>query len=210
MIIAPGSEDVTRTIYAHDKLTDAGKTGLVAADINAYFSRVETDNDVTKASITVSDLSTITDAHSDGGLIEIDSTNMKGHYRFDYPDTVCATGAVEANLSFQDAGDNNFIIMPTKIELNSGLPEKNKALSNIEFLMVDSTDFATPETGLTVTGTRSIDGGSFASVSGTIAEVGNGIYQFDAVAADMNGGIITFRFSATGAADMFITIRTNG
>lgn len=90
------------------------------------------------------------------------------------------------------------------------LPAKNTALSDVEFLMVDETDFTTPETGLTVAGTRSIDGGAFAAVTGTIAEVANGIYQIDASAADMNAGIVTFRFTATGAADRFLTIRTSG
>jgi len=90
------------------------------------------------------------------------------------------------------------------------LPAKNVALSNIEFLMVDATDFATPETGLTVSGTRSIDGAAFGAVTGTIAEVANGIYQLDASQADMNGTIITFRFTATGAAATYLTIRTGG
>ena len=119
MIKAPGSTDVTITVFALDRLTNLGKTGLVAASLNAYFSRVETDNDVTATAITESDLSALTDAHSDGGWYEIDSTNMKGHYRFDLPDAVCASGAVEAVVSIQDAGDNNFIIMPTKIELRA-------------------------------------------------------------------------------------------
>jgi len=96
------------------------------------------------------------------------------------------------------------------------LPEQNVALSNIEFLFVAATDHVTPVTGATtISGTRSIDGGAFAAVSGTIAEVGNGIYQFDALAADMNGGIITFRFIATGGTpgapdDVFLTIVTGG
>jgi hypothetical protein len=83
------------------------------------------------------------------------------------------------------------------------------AMSNLEFLMVDSTT-KDPSTGLTVTGEKSIDGGAFAAVTGTIAEVGNGIYQFDASAADMNGEIITFRFSSAGADDTFITYKTAG
>jgi hypothetical protein len=92
---------------------------------------------------------------------------------------------------------------------DSILPPINTALSNIEFLMVDDTN-QDPATGLTVSGTRSIDGGAFAAVSGTIAEVGNGIYQFDASAADMNGTIITFRFTAAAAEDTFVTIKTGG
>jgi len=86
--------------------------------------------------------------------------------------------------------------------------QKNATFSNFEFLMVDSTDHVTPKTGLTVTGQRSIDGAAFASVSGSIAEVSNGIYQFDAVAADTNGDVITWRFSSAGADDRFVTITT--
>ncbi len=86
---------------------------------------------------------------------------------------------------------------------------KNAARANIEFLMVNAADHVTPETGLAVSGFRSIDGGAFTAVSGTIAEVGNGIYQFDALAADMNGDMITFRFTATGADDTFLSVKTS-
>jgi hypothetical protein len=85
---------------------------------------------------------------------------------------------------------------------------KNAAFSNFEFLMVLASDGQTPATGLTVTGQRSIDGGAFATVSGAIAEVSNGIYQFDALAADTNGDVITWRFSAGTALDRFVTIKT--
>ena len=96
-------------------------------------------------------------------------------------------------------------------KLANNLPEgiqKNAVFSNFEFLMVLSSDGRTPKTGLTVTGQRSIDGGAFASVSGTISEVGNGIYQIDLLAADTNGDVITYRFSGTAADDTFVTIKT--
>ena len=86
--------------------------------------------------------------------------------------------------------------------------KKNTAFSNFEFLMVLTSDHVTPATGLTVTGQRSINGGSFAGVTGTIAEVSNGIYQFDAVAADTNGDVITWRFSSGTADDTFVTFKT--
>lgn len=86
--------------------------------------------------------------------------------------------------------------------------KKNATFSNFEFLMVLTSDHATPATGLTVTGQRSIDGAAFASVDGTIAEVSNGIYQFDALAADTNGDVITWRFSAATADDTFVTFKT--
>ncbi len=90
------------------------------------------------------------------------------------------------------------------------LPKKNTALSDIEFLMVDSADHITPKTGLTVTGTMSIDAAAFVAVNGAIAEVADGIYQFDASADDMNGTIITFRFISAGADDTFLTLKTGG
>jgi len=97
------------------------------------------------------------------------------------------------------------------------LPTQNAAFNNIEFLFVAASDHVTPVTGAsTMTVTRSIDGGAFGSGTGTgPVEVGNGIYQYDASAADMNGGIITFRFAATGGTpgapdDVFLTIVTGG
>lgn len=96
------------------------------------------------------------------------------------------------------------------------LPTQNVALSNIEFLFVATSDHVTPVTGASGTGvTRSIDGGAFGAGTGTLAEVGNGIYQYDASQADMNGGIITFRFIGTGGTpgapdDVFLTIVTGG
>ena len=85
---------------------------------------------------------------------------------------------------------------------------KNVAYSNFEFLMVSDADYVTPKTGLTVAGQRSIDGGAFENVGGAIAEVGNGIYQFDALAADTNGDTITWKFSSVGAQATYFTFRT--
>jgi len=86
--------------------------------------------------------------------------------------------------------------------------KKNATFSNFEFLMVLTSDGRTPATGLTVTGQRSIDGAAFTGVSGTIAEVSNGIYQFDAIAADTNGDLITWRFISATADDTFVTFKT--
>ena len=93
--------------------------------------------------------------------------------------------------------------------LSAGV-KKNTALSNFTFLLVSSSDHITPTTGLTVTATRSIDGGSFAACtnSGTIAEVGNGVYKINLSAADLNGDVIMVRFTASGADDRYITIKT--
>ncbi len=96
------------------------------------------------------------------------------------------------------------------------LPTQNVAFPNIPFVFVAASDHVTPVTGATGTGvTRSIDGGAFGAGTGTISEVGNGSYQYDASAADMNGGIIQFRLVATGGTpgapdDVFFSIITGG
>ena len=92
--------------------------------------------------------------------------------------------------------------------LASGV-QKNTAFSNLMFLMVDSTDHRTPKTGLTVTGYVSIDAAAFGACATSIVEVANGYYQYDAQAADLNGGTCTFRFTATGADDTGVTVITS-
>src|SRR3990167_416648 len=119
MQIPPGSTDRTILVFARDISTGLGKTGLVAANITASYTRVETDNDVTITAITESDLAALTDAHADGGWFPVDATNAKGLYRFDLPDGVFTAGAWEAAITIQDAGSNNFEIAPTRIELKN-------------------------------------------------------------------------------------------
>ena len=89
------------------------------------------------------------------------------------------------------------------------LPVKNVAFSDIPVFMVDSTT-KDPKTGLTLGVTRSIDGAAFGAGTGTAAEISDGHYQYDASAADMNGTIIVFRFTGTGADDTSVVIRTGG
>ena len=74
--------------------------------------------------------------------------------------------------------------------------------------MVDATDFATPETGLTVAGNISKDGGAFAALTNSVAEIGNGTYKVTLTATEMNADVVLLRFTATGAADRFVTILT--
>jgi len=84
---------------------------------------------------------------------------------------------------------------------------KNAAFSNFCFPMVDSNDDLL--TGLTVTATVSQDGGAFGAISGSVAEIANGIYQLDAAAADMNADTVIFRFTASGAEDSFAFFKTS-
>lgn len=68
------------------------------------------------------------------------------------------------------------------------------------FLMVDSTDHVTGKTGLSPTVTLSKNGGAFASPSGAVSEVGNGLYKVAGNATDSNTvGELWLHATATGA-----------
>ncbi len=107
-----------------------------------------------------------------------------------------------------NAGRLDAILDAIKADTASGGIPKNAAFPGFEFPMVLSSDHYTAATGLTVTGQRSIDGGAFANVTGTISEVGSGVYQGDLSAADTNGDTITYKFSGTAADDSIITVIT--
>ncbi len=118
-----------------------------------------------------------------------------------------ATDSIDANALAADAAQ--------KIR-DEILPTQNVAFPDINFLLVAASDHVTPVTGATgLAVTRSINSGSFGAGTGTLAEIGNGMYQYDASAADMNGGKITFRFTASGGTpgvpdDRFLSIITGG
>lgn len=101
-----------------------------------------------------------------------------------------------------------------EISLSSGLVaiqsgiKKAAALTKFQFLMTDSTNH-NPATGLTVAGTVSKDGGAFASITDTVTEVSSGTYEVDISATEMNANNVTLRFTATGADDLVVTLRTD-
>lgn len=86
-------------------------------------------------------------------------------------------------------------------------PVKNASFTYV-IKMVDSTDHATPETGLTIAMTRSLDGAAFGAATGVVTEISAGHYKVAASAADMLGDVVTHRFTATGADDLTIEFKT--
>ena len=127
-------------------------------------------------------------------------------------------GNVGSYTAGQTAADSVLVTPANKLATNAsgyvtevsvdGI-QKNTALANFEFLMVDATDGYTEETGLTVTAQRSIDGAAFAACANAVTELSNGIYKISLAATDLNGDVITLRFSATGARTRLVTIKTN-
>lgn len=130
-----------------------------------------------------------------------------------------AVGMSSANLDTQIAALPTAAENRTEMDSNStqlaalvtqrSVPAKNSAFT-FSFKMVDATDFATPETGLTVTATVSKDGAAFGAAAGTVTEIASGLYEMAATAADMNANVSLFRFTATGAAASEVEVITDG
>jgi hypothetical protein len=87
--------------------------------------------------------------------------------------------------------------------------KKSTALNNFQFVMVNATTNA-PMIGLTVTATRNIDRAGFAACANAVTEIGNGWYGLNLAASDLNGTVIGFRFTGTGASDRNFTVITVG
>lgn len=70
----------------------------------------------------------------------------------------------------------------------------------LTFCMIDSSDHISPKTGLTCTVTLSKNGGSFASPSGAVTEIGSGWYKVAGNATDTNTlGQLILHATSTGA-----------
>jgi len=86
--------------------------------------------------------------------------------------------------------------------------KKNTAVANFMFLLVDSTDHVSPISGEAVTAERSIDGAAFGACTNAVSEVASGMYKISFSAADMNGDIVSFKFTSAGADPRYVTIAT--
>jgi hypothetical protein len=119
-----------------------------------------------------------------------------------------ALGLATANLDAQLGAIDDFLDTEVAAILARlpVRPTKNTALANFPFLMVDSTDHVTGKASLTITATRSIDGGAFAACANAASEVANGLYKINLAASDLNGDTIVLRFTAAGADPRVILI----
>lgn len=80
------------------------------------------------------------------------------------------------------------------------------------FLMVDELDHLTGLTGLTPTITlRLPDGSVFVAAGGTVAEVGNGIYQYTPLLAEVDApGVLLVHATAAGADPAYFQVDVGG
>ena len=195
-----GATDVSVVIRILDSTTGLPETAVEHTETGIdleYRREGAASVDITEAA-----LAALTTAHTDGGIEHIGN----GYYRLDVPDAAFAAGASGVLIH---GTITDMLVVGTYVELvDPPAPRKGVALSNVSFYMVDSTDGVSPETGLTVTPEVSKDNGSFGSGGGSVAEIGSGLYRYDATATDMNGDVVTLKFTATGARAALIDIST--
>jgi hypothetical protein len=116
-ILTAGAVDQTLDVFVQDSsvATGAGLTGLVfnTASLVCYYRKGATGSATALTLVT----QTVGGAHSDGGFVAIDGTNMPGMYRLDLSDTIVASaGSVVLMLK----GATN--MAPLTIELQLDAP----------------------------------------------------------------------------------------
>ena len=153
LILKKGVTDKTVYLFIQDSSvsTGAGLTGLAynTTDLACYY--VRPGGSATQISLATQ---TVTGAHSDGGFVEVDSTNMPGVYRLDLSDAVCASGVDSVVVMIEGAED----MAPCVLELQLD----DYDLSDIDTLLdtIDgNVDDILEDTGTTIPGTiTTIDG----------------------------------------------------
>jgi hypothetical protein len=83
---------------------------------------------------------------------------------------------------------------------------RKTAHANFLFAMYDQS--GAPKTGLAVAAQRSLDGAAFATCANIPSEVGNGVYKINLADTDLDAVNVMLRFSASGAVDTLIGIKT--
>jgi hypothetical protein len=157
---------------------------------------------------------TVTELSS--GWYELALTTAHTDTLGDFAMHLTATGADPTDtrdqvvLSLPGEQDANLAAIKAKTDNLPSAIVQNQALNNLHFRMYSTT--GNPKTGLVDSNFTAkqvvLDGGSFATLSGTIAEVGHGFYRLNLTADELNGVVVSIRFSATGCLETAWTFTT--
>ena len=199
------SKIITLTVFDASSSVGDKLSGLVynTAGLTAYYNRAGAAGSATAIALKTATKGTWTTE----GFIAVDPTNMPGDYELHIPDAALASGADSVKIQLR--GATNMVPVDVWIDLiDSEGVKKNTAYSGFEFLMVDATDGITPLTGLTITATRSIDGGAFAACTNAATEVSGGIYKINLSTTDLNGSSIMLKFASSSARTAYVLIKT--
>ena len=123
LAIKKASTDVTVYLFiqASNVTTGAGLTGLTFETASLVASYVRPL--AARAAITLA-TQTMDGAHSDGGFVEVDATNMPGVYRLDLPDAVCAAGVNSVVVMLKGAANMSPVVLEiqlTTFDLNTDI-----------------------------------------------------------------------------------------
>lgn len=148
------STNVSIIIFIKDSTsaTGSGLTGLLYNTLNLVCYYVRPGGNATQLPLITQ---TVGGAHSDGGFVEIDATNMPGVYRLDLADAVLATGSNSVMLSLKGAANMSTTIV--EIQLESEV--------NISSLNGNSTSAANLSTSAGVILTGTVDTTAFVSTT---------------------------------------------
>jgi hypothetical protein len=120
MIIPPGSTSRSvEGVFVDDN--GLPLTGKVAADFPAMKYHIAGANAV--ATITLSDLSALTDAYASGGIKEV----AGGRYRLDVPDAAWATAGTVIEI-FAEGTNKHFIVPPTDVQFVKSVDSSGNAI----------------------------------------------------------------------------------
>lgn len=117
--VLKGATDVTIQVFIQDSsvTTGIGLAGLAfnTSSLTCYYSRPGS----TPAALTLA-TQTVTGAHTDGGFVAVDGTNMPGFYRLDLSDAIIASGVNSVALVLRGAA--NMVPCPIELQLVSYNP----------------------------------------------------------------------------------------
>lgn len=123
MRVAPGSTDVSVYYYIVQdaSATSPGEpvTGLLFSDIETGGSASYARQGAARVDLTLITLASASAAHSDGGFILVDDTNMPGLYRCDYPDAAFVSGVDQVFCQIVVASGNDAIAAPILVDIGT-------------------------------------------------------------------------------------------
>lgn len=90
----------------------------------------------------------------------------------------------------------------------NGVGVYKKAVAVTKFMFAMKTSAGAAATGLTVTAAISKNGGAFAAVAGAVSELSGGWYYVDLTGTEMTADEVALKFTATGALQQDVKIRT--
>lgn len=144
-----GTTDQSILIYIKNSSTGLGLTGLVynTTDLTCYYARPGAA--AAQLSLVTQ---TVSGTHTDGGFVEVDSTNMPGVYRLDLSDTILSSGVDSVLIMLQGAAnmdDLSFEIQLVTFDLDSSAPDVNTIQISGDSLAADNLESTYDGTGYT-------------------------------------------------------------